>query len=337
MEETLGKRIMRHRKRLGLTQEQLAEQLGVTAQAVSKWENDLSCPDIAMLPKLSKIFGITADQLLGSAPECSEETVFTGEIVEENEPEGIHLEKDGWEFHWDSGRRGYMSFAVLVLAVGAQLLAARLLHVDIGFWQILWPSTLISFGIGGLFGHFSFMKIGSALLGGWFLADYWNLLPEQLGSGLVFPALVIVFGLSLLVEAVKKPKKSGFRFHHKGGKQKQNDFRQQGDTFTYSACFGESTQRPAMAVLRSGEINCSFGEYTVDLTHVDEIADGCTLEANCAFGQLTLRIPKCYALDQENSTFLAGFDISGHPDPDPKGTIRLEANASFGEIDVEYV
>ena len=75
------------------------------------------CGPVKGVPE--KIFGITADQLLGSAPECSEETVFTGEIVEENEPEGIHLEKDGWEFHWDSGRRGYMSFAVLVLAVGA--------------------------------------------------------------------------------------------------------------------------------------------------------------------------------------------------------------------------
>ena len=92
-----------------------------------------------------------------------------------------------------------------------------------------------------------------------------------------------------------------------------------------------------MAVLRSGEISCSFGEYTVDLTQVAEIAEDCTLEANCAFGQLTLRIPKCYALHQDNSTFLAGFDISGHPDPNPRGTIRLEANASFGEIDVQYI
>ena len=42
MEETLGKRIAFHRKRLGLTQDALAEQLGVTAQAVSKWENEVS-------------------------------------------------------------------------------------------------------------------------------------------------------------------------------------------------------------------------------------------------------------------------------------------------------
>ena len=65
MEETLGKRIIANRKRLGMTQDKLAEQLGVTAQAVSKWENDQSCPDITMLPKLAELFGISIDALLG--------------------------------------------------------------------------------------------------------------------------------------------------------------------------------------------------------------------------------------------------------------------------------
>ena len=45
MEETLGKRIVFHRKRLGLTQDALAELMGVTAQAVSKWENDQGFPE----------------------------------------------------------------------------------------------------------------------------------------------------------------------------------------------------------------------------------------------------------------------------------------------------
>ena len=63
MEETLGKRISGHRKRLGLTQDQLADKLGVTAQAVSKWENDISCPDIMLLPLLAQILGVTLDDL----------------------------------------------------------------------------------------------------------------------------------------------------------------------------------------------------------------------------------------------------------------------------------
>ena len=44
--ETLGRRIMALRKAKGWTQEQLAAQLGISAQAVSKWENNVSCPDI---------------------------------------------------------------------------------------------------------------------------------------------------------------------------------------------------------------------------------------------------------------------------------------------------
>lgn len=64
MNETIGSRIAKSRKQKGMTQEDLAQQMGVSAQAVSKWENDISCPDIAALPKLCTILGITADELL---------------------------------------------------------------------------------------------------------------------------------------------------------------------------------------------------------------------------------------------------------------------------------
>lgn len=64
MNETIGNRITKYRKEKGFTQEGLAEKLGVSSQAVSKWENDISCPDISLLPKLCKILGITTDELL---------------------------------------------------------------------------------------------------------------------------------------------------------------------------------------------------------------------------------------------------------------------------------
>ncbi|MDO5401792.1 MAG: helix-turn-helix transcriptional regulator [Eubacteriales bacterium] len=64
MNETIGNRIMRYRKARGLTQEALAEALGVTSQAVSKWENDLSCPDISLLPRLCQVLGVSCDTLL---------------------------------------------------------------------------------------------------------------------------------------------------------------------------------------------------------------------------------------------------------------------------------
>lgn len=73
----LGNNISERRKANGLTQEELAMKLGVSPQAVSKWENNLSCPDISLLPSIAKIFGVSVDELLGVAPisEAKEEKI----------------------------------------------------------------------------------------------------------------------------------------------------------------------------------------------------------------------------------------------------------------------
>lgn len=75
MNETLGRRIAALRRRKDLTQEALAEKLGVSPQAVSKWENDLSCPDIQLLPALAQLLGVTVDVLLSG--ESAQETSLT--------------------------------------------------------------------------------------------------------------------------------------------------------------------------------------------------------------------------------------------------------------------
>lgn len=64
MDKTIGERIAEYRKLMKMTQEELAEKLGVSGQAVSKWENDISCPDIMTLPLLADIFGISVDELI---------------------------------------------------------------------------------------------------------------------------------------------------------------------------------------------------------------------------------------------------------------------------------
>ncbi len=71
----LGNNISERRKAMGMTQEELAAKLGVSPQAVSKWENNLSCPDISLLPDISKLFGISVDELLGVIPAEKSETV----------------------------------------------------------------------------------------------------------------------------------------------------------------------------------------------------------------------------------------------------------------------
>lgn len=69
----LGSNIRALRQHKGLTQEQVAVQLGVSCQAVSKWETEVNTPDIALLPAIAKLFGVTIDALFSpETPICQE-------------------------------------------------------------------------------------------------------------------------------------------------------------------------------------------------------------------------------------------------------------------------
>lgn len=63
---TLGEKLKEVRKRFGLSQENLAEILNVSRQAITKWENDNGLPDISNLQEISKVFGITIDYLVNN-------------------------------------------------------------------------------------------------------------------------------------------------------------------------------------------------------------------------------------------------------------------------------
>lgn len=95
----IGNNIMSLRKEKGLTGEKLAELLGVSGQAVSKWENGKNLPETALLPSLAKILGVSIDNLLITEPEKvvetykienavfelveRPETIYTGKMTEE--------------------------------------------------------------------------------------------------------------------------------------------------------------------------------------------------------------------------------------------------------------
>ena len=71
--ETFGNMVAALRKEKGMTQLELAEKMGVTDKAVSKWERDLSFPDVSSIPKLAEILGVTVDELMQVKAEFNEE------------------------------------------------------------------------------------------------------------------------------------------------------------------------------------------------------------------------------------------------------------------------
>lgn len=115
---TLGERILNYRKRAGLSQEGLAELLGVSRQAVSKWEGDAAQPELDKIVALAKLFGITTDQLL------------LGERPDPDPP--IEAASERREPRW------YL-LGILPLAVGSYLLIRGLLQLLAinGLWEFM--------------------------------------------------------------------------------------------------------------------------------------------------------------------------------------------------------
>lgn len=81
----IGNRIRELRKQRGLTQDQLANSIGVSFQAVSKWENGISLPDIALVPSIANYFGVTLDELFDFH-------------LEEVREKAFEIAKESWEY-----------------------------------------------------------------------------------------------------------------------------------------------------------------------------------------------------------------------------------------------
>lgn len=84
MENTFGERIQSFRKKRNRTQEEVANKLNVTAQAVSKWEKDVSLPDVQLLLSIAKLLNTLIDYLLGNTQ---------GSVVEVSKGEKKDIQK----------------------------------------------------------------------------------------------------------------------------------------------------------------------------------------------------------------------------------------------------
>lgn len=114
MEQNIGDRIVTLRKAVGLSQEQLAEVVGVSRQAISKWETSQSLPEVDKLVLLSKAFSVSVDELLGgAAPNQTESGIEVKDFVRANHAKRLFTA--GW----------------ITALVGVFLLVAELIYLPI--------------------------------------------------------------------------------------------------------------------------------------------------------------------------------------------------------------
>jgi transcriptional regulator with XRE-family HTH domain len=119
----IGETIKKLRKQKDMTQEQLAEYLNISTQAVSKWETSLTLPDITLIPMLANIFDVSADVLLGIDIDAKEKRIH--EI---------------WENAWEYDRNGYREKAAEIFRSGLKEYPNSY-SLMVGIIQSLWAKT----------------------------------------------------------------------------------------------------------------------------------------------------------------------------------------------------
>lgn len=341
-DSTMGKRILFHRKRLGLTQDQLAEQLGVTAQAVSKWENNQSCPDVSLLPQLAEIFGITTDELLGVAREDTlerrresrKEDGADSEVV-------IDLEHKANDGVW---------FALFLIAFGLLYLCNHYLGAawsfwtpNLGWWQLFWPTAILFMGLCWMCRRISVFNAGVTLLGGYFLAQNLGLVKAAFTWPVLLAGMLVLWGVSILIDAVRGKSSRTWRFrkpvrifkstHHDQGTRV---CRMEHGIMDYAFSFCSSAVRVPAQELRGGRAEVNFGELTVDLRDCTGLARDCVLQAEASFGELMLLVPRRYRVEHTGTQCAGSVDVAGAPLDSPEGILTVHTEVNFGSIQIQY-
>ena len=332
--ETMGKRISELRKNKGMTQEQLAQRVGVTAQAVSKWENDLSCPDISILPQLAEALGVTTDELLGKVQLRSLSLEDAEKKEKRKHTVNVRLNLQKWE---------KVVFALLVMGLGIVFLLNALRVIELGqgisLWSVLWPFCLTCMGVMLCKSDLSPVSLGITLFGLYMLLYNVGVIPAEykLTWSMIWPAALILIGLTVLLGYLfPRKKEEGEGFFHVEKGDPVFEFSEEGGYVRVESAFTTETKKvTGDEPFRGAKIDMSFGSLTVDLTEAN-IENGATIDADVSFGSMTLRLPAFVGVKSESSAAFGGVNCPAG-DPDAAIRINLKGDVSFGKIEVEYV
>ena len=341
MEQTIGKRIMTLRKSRGMTQDQLAEKMGVSAQAVSKWENDISCPDISLLPKLAELFQVTTDYLLGM-PEKAELVPVppkqSGFHVNIGDPEDGEEDdqRSGFTFNFDIGRKDLPWFATAVLLFAVGLLLNRTLLASLGeagIWDLMWPSAMLAMGLSSLWERISLWAVGMTGFGGYYLLVNMHILDkwDALSWKTIVPVLLVFWALSMFVDHFR----GGDRRGH-GNPKATSNYETNDGKISYDGAFGSENVVVTEPVFRGGDIDVSFGSYTLDLTACQTVEPGSELTIDASFGSVTLKLPGNWKVRERSDRSFSSVSTHGSPDANADQLLVVESDLSFGSLDIRW-
>ncbi|MBR4905664.1 MAG: helix-turn-helix domain-containing protein, partial [Clostridia bacterium] len=281
--ETLGKRIAMLRKEKGLTQEQLAEKVGVSAQAVSKWENDISCPDITLLPLLADILGVTVDELLGVKPIEPHVIILDKDETPNDEKKKNRSFSWEWNKHKKSARWGTIAFCIGAILVcllfilrSFPQLGLFLNYDDVTAWDYVWPILIFTVGLISVRDH----AIFGSLFMLWGVYEFLCSTIPALGAYQIkWYVVLLVIAVILLVETIigKKHWVKIKKSHDDEDHTPTLEVSQDDNYLDADMSFGSGVITYDGETLRGGSIDMNFGDYKVDFRNVRTFTDNCLL------------------------------------------------------------
>ena len=323
---TMGKRIAQLRKNKSFTQEQLAEKVGVSAQAVSKWENDISSPDISVIPLLAATLGVSTDELLGTKPIEPRVVVVESESRRKSENEFVI------DLH--RGKLDALIIGVLLIVFGVLYVLSRAgalpIFGNVSFFALLWPLAIVICGISWSIHSISPISLGVVALGAYFFAFNANWINEPLSWSIVWPIILILIGLSIVTGFLFKPWR--IRWH----KNVSAHYSDEDGFVNADVTFSGEKRKVACEEFRGGDIDVSFGSMTLDLLACKRFAEECVLQADVSFASLEILIPRHVMVIRSVDNSFAACNIHGSPDPVTTSKLYVKGDVSFGSIEVKY-
>ena len=330
---TLGKRIAMLRKNQGWTQEQLGEKVGVSAQAVSKWENDLACPDIATLPLLADLFGVTTDELLGVKPIEPRVVVLDKDPEEEQKKAHFRL-----SFQKDTGKWGAIVLCITAILVCTMLILRSATPLfnrpDVGTWNYIWP--ILVFGLGLLIVRNSpVLGITAMAFGAYELVWFGWGVPFEIKWYVV----LLIFAVAMLVRIILDklgllPKKRDVRMEG-SAPNRVCEYSDEGQFLRAEMRFGSNRIEYPYDTLNGMDLETSFGDHRIDLRKVQHF-HGCVLKADVNFGNVVILVPDCVRITRSADTAFAAVHVLGAPRPDASETAYLRGDVNFGNLEIRY-
>ena len=298
---TIGKRIATLRKNQGWTQEQLGEKVGVSAQAVSKWENDQACPDITIIPLLAELFGVSTDELLGVKPIDPHVVILDKE--KEINPEDN--KKHSFEFHYVDQWSGIMSCITAILVCVMLIIRSTtplFNNPEYSTWSYIWPLLV-------------------------------------LGAGLIIARrniLAVAYLIKILLVKLGVIKNKTFQFTVNGENNKTAQYTIEDDTLIADLSFGSNHITYEHDTLKGMKIETNFGDHQIDLRNVKYFVNEPVFEVEVNFGNVIILLPSNVKLYKNSETAFAAMKVKGEASPNADQIAYLKGDVNFGNLEVCY-